>query len=248
MNILSTRKKTIGRYDEYISIKGSTFGKRFHYELGAIIRTAERGKVKRVVYKDADEDDKAAAEAEAAEIAATNLLHYFIESNYQEIQVRTEVVIYLTESINDLHVSERIRLAKGLGIKSLEFSTEELLDNIHKISPKAKKRLITKICIHIGNPKQTNKEESERLRIGARVSYLHQKYRDRDSLHYEKTKEKGLEPLERAIIEVADVEGLKGETTRRAYHVYRELRETGCIDEYGEFILLDNRKKLSDSA
>mgnify|MGYP000727550170 CR=1 FL=1 len=170
-------------------------------------------------------------------LAATNILHYFLESISLGVKIRSEVVSYLLDSIQKISLTERVRLAKGLGIDAANPDAVDILEKLPNISPKAKERLIIKICTSMGRTPLTNTEECERIRIGAEVSMLHAQYRDRDSTDYTQTKGMGQEPLERAILEIANKKFKSTEAVRRSYRLYQKFNELGCVDQKGEFIL-----------
>ncbi|RLA19726.1 MAG: hypothetical protein DRQ56_04745 [Gammaproteobacteria bacterium] len=202
---------------EYLPTEGSSYGKRFHYELRSTIANARKGD----------------------EVAVTNLLHYFKESIELGVKVRGEVLEYLVEAIGALSSSESARLARALSVSVARPEVEDVLDKLPKITAKAEERLIKKMTASIGRSKMPDEEACERICMGSEVSMLYGEYSDKESLSYGEGKVKGIEPLDRAISEISIKRHKSREVTRRAYYSYQYFQRLGCVDSKGNFIIHD---------
>lgn len=217
MIFMVQQNNILSSYREYILVEQSGYGRRFNYELNSIIANAIQGD----------------------ELAASNLLHYFFYCHQHGHKIRPEVITYLLNAISRLSMSERNRLLEGLCKEPLETtSVSDVLWLLPNLTLKAKNRFIKKICSTMGRPRLPC-DDCNRIRIGAKVSALHQQYKDRDSLVYEQTVASGIEPLERAIDEIAELHYMSSRTTRRAYELFNMFYRIGSVDSNGEFIFKD---------
>jgi hypothetical protein len=194
--------------------RGSEFGRRFHYDLTAIINRSVEG-------------DK---------IACANIISYYIESLHLKNPIRPEVIQYLFKSINSLSPSEKSRTFEVLKVND-HLAIDKALHEIPQLSKAGLNRFIEKISAIRGQPGLTDKVDLNRIRIGAQVAKLHRKYSDRYSMDYEHTKRMGYEPLERAIKEVDEKRKLGRSAVKKHFRLFKQFAEWGCVDEDGNFII-----------
>jgi len=188
---------------------------------------------------------------EGDEVACFNILQYIKQSVNDGKAPSIPAVEFIRHGISDLSASEKKRLAQGLSILPDEASPERLILGMPNMSIAATKRLSKKLTAKQGRPLNSHELEIEDLQLGAYVARLLEIYTPDPSKDNNDIKETGVEisaynrSLKMATNKWKSKFRIKlsKRTTESAYSLYKTYLQWGCIDDDGDFIIIDNKKK-----